>query len=307
MHCTLAKSLAFAGVGLHGGKPARMTLRPAPVGTGIRFLRVDVTDRDPLVQARWDAVVDTRLCTVIGNAAGVTVATVEHVMAALAGCGVDDALVDIDGPEVPIMDGSAQPFVDAILAGGLAFAPGPSQAIRVLAPVTVERGDARASLLPVGPMEDGLSLDVRIEFPDAAIGAQRVSFALTPGAFAEALADSRTFARLAEIEALRAAGLALGGGLHNAVVVDGARVLNRGGLRRADEFARHKALDAVGDLALAGAPIVGRYVGVKAGHALTNQLLRALFARPDAWRFEAAAPRALAPALSGAADRIAAE
>lgn len=307
MQCTLAKSLAFAGVGLHGGKPVRMILRPAPAGTGIRFLRVDVTDRNPLVAARWDAVEDTRLCTVIGNAAGVTVSTVEHVMAALAGCGVDNALIDIDGPEVPIMDGSAQPFVDAILAGGLACAPGPLQAIRILAPVTVERGDARASLVPVGPAEEGLSIDVAIAFPDPAIGAQRVAMDLTPGRFADALADCRTFARLAEIEALRAAGLAQGGGLHNAVVVDGPRVLNRGGLRRADEFARHKALDAVGDLALAGAPIVGRYVGVKAGHALTNQLLRALFARPEAWRFEAAAPRALTPSPIGAADRIAAE
>lgn len=309
MQRTLARSLAFAGVGLHGGRPVRMTLRPAPAGTGIAFLRVDVTERDPLVPARWDRVVDTRLCTVIGNAAGVTVSTVEHVMAALAGCGVDDALIDIDGPEVPIMDGSAQPFVDALLAGGLVAAPFPQRAIRILGPVTVERGDARATLLPAEPGQDGLRLELSIAFDDAAIGRQSFAMDLTPAGFIEAVADCRTFARLAEIESLRAAGLAQGGGLHNAVVVDGARVLNRGGLRRPDEFVRHKTLDAVGDLALAGAPIIGRYVGVKAGHALTNQVLQALFARPDAWRWEPASPRTLpAPLdLPRGPERIAAE
>ncbi len=306
MQATLSKSVSFTGVGLHGGKAARLAIRPAPAGTGIWFCRVDVTERDQMIPARFDAVSDTRLCTVLSNAAGVSVSTVEHVMAALSGCGVDNALIDIDGPEVPIMDGSAQVFVDAILTAGLAFDAAPRRALRILAPVMVERGDARAELHPA----DEFSMDFEIAFDDAAIGRQRHAMALRAGAFATELADCRTFTRLAEIEQLRAHGLALGGSLENAVVVDGARVLNPGGLRRPDEFVRHKMLDAVGDLALAGGPIVGRYVGSRAGHALTNVLLRALFARSDAWRWEPAAPRLdmSAPvARSVAAARMAAE
>jgi UDP-3-O-[3-hydroxymyristoyl] N-acetylglucosamine deacetylase len=302
MQSTLATSLRFDGVGLHGGRPTRMTIRPAPAGTGIVFHRIDVTDRDPIAPARWDAVVDARLCTVIANAAGVTVSTVEHVMAALYGLGVDNAAIDIDGPEVPIMDGSAAPFAAAILRAGLSWTAAPRRALRVLKPVTVERGDASATLRPA----DRLRVRFSIDFPDPAIGRQSCALTVTPRSFAAELADCRTFTRRAEVEALRAAGLALGGSLANAVVVDGAEVLNPEGLRRPDEFVRHKALDAVGDLALAGAPILGAFEGVKGGHALTNQLLRALFARADAWRWEPAAPRADAPAPL-AATVIAAE
>ena len=306
MQSTLSKSVSFTGVGLHGGKPARMAIRPAPAGAGVWFCRVDVSDRDQMIPARHDAVSDTRLCTVLTNPAGVSVSTVEHVMAALAGCGVDNALIDIDGPEIPIMDGSAQVFVDAIQTAGLAFTDTPRRALRILSPVMVERGDARAELHPA----DAFAMDFSIAFDDAAIGRQRHAMTLGADGFARDLADCRTFTRLAEIEQLRAHGLALGGSLDNAVVVDGARVLNPGGLRRPDEFVRHKMLDAVGDLALAGAPIIGRYVGDKAGHALTNTLLRALFARPDAWRWEPAAPRIDMPAHAArryAAQRIAAE
>jgi len=306
MQSTLSKSVSFTGVGLHGGKPARMAIRPAPAGAGVWFCRVDVSDRDQMIPARHDAVSDTRLCTVLANPAGVSVSTVEHVMAALAGCGVDNALIDIDGPEIPIMDGSAQVFVDAIQTAGLAFTDTPRRALRILSPVMVERGDARAELHPA----DAFAMDFSIAFDDAAIGRQRHAMTLGADGFARDLADCRTFTRLAEIEQLRAHGLALGGSLDNAVVVDGARVLNPGGLRRPDEFVRHKMLDAVGDLALAGAPIIGRYVGVKAGHALTNTLLRALFARPDAWRWEPAAPRIDMPVHAArryAAQRIAAE
>jgi len=306
MQSTLSKSVSFTGVGLHGGKPARMAIRPAPAGAGVWFCRVDVSDRDQMIPARYDAVSDTRLCTVLANPAGVSVSTVEHVMAALAGCGVDNALIDIDGPEIPIMDGSAQVFVDAIQTAGLSFTDTPRRALRILSPVMVERGDARAELHPA----DAFAMDFSIAFDDAAIGRQRHAMTLDADGFARDLADCRTFTRLAEIEQLRAHGLALGGSLDNAVVVDGARVLNPGGLRRPDEFVRHKMLDAVGDLALAGAPIIGRYVGDKAGHALTNTLLRALFARPDAWRWEPAAPRIDMPAHAArryAAQRIAAE
>jgi UDP-3-O-[3-hydroxymyristoyl] N-acetylglucosamine deacetylase len=290
MQGSIARSLTFQGVGLHGGKPVRMVVRPAAADTGVRFLRFDVTDRDPVVQARWDSVVDTRLCTVLGNAAGVTVGTVEHVMAALAAMGVDNAVIAIDGPEAPIMDGSSLPFVQAIAQAGVVPVRGARRAIRILRPVTVTRGDAAATLAPAADDARSLRVDFSIEFADAAIGRQSYALDVTADSFMAELADCRTFTRRVEIEALRKAGLALGGSLDNAVVVDGAHVLNRGGLRRPDEFVRHKALDAVGDLALAGAPIIGVYRGEKAGHALTNQLLHALFDQPAAWTWDEAAP-----------------
>ncbi len=292
MQSTLNRSVSFVGVGLHGGHPSRLTIRPAPAGTGIRFCRIDVADRDQIVPARWDAVCDTRLNTRIGNADGVTVSTVEHVMAALSGLGVDNARIDIDGPEVPIMDGSSKPFVEAILSVGLSFVDVPRRAIRVLKPVVVAMGDARAALRPADAFEVAFCID----FAEAAIGRQSVALAVTPESFAAGLADSRTFVRRPEIEALRAAGLARGGSLDNAVVVDEGAVLNPGGLRRSDEFVRHKALDAVGDLALAGMPIIGRYVGEKAGHGLTNALLRKLHAAPASFRIETVAGHPALPA-----------
>lgn len=293
MRSTVRTSVAFAGVGLHSGRPARLFVRPAPAGSGIRFMRLDVGDRDPIVPARWDAVGDTRLNTRIENAAGVTVSTVEHLMAALAASGVDDALIDLDGPETPIMDGSARAFAAGLRRVGLATQPGTRRAIRVTRPLSVEQGAARATLRPA----DRFELSFEIDFPDAAIGRQRFAFAPSPIGFLTELADCRTFCRLSEVEALRDAGLALGGTLENAVVVDGDRVLTPGGLRRPDEFVRHKALDAIGDLALAGAPILGRYEGVRAGHELNNALLRGLFARPDAWSW-IDAPEPFAPLLA---------
>jgi UDP-3-O-[3-hydroxymyristoyl] N-acetylglucosamine deacetylase len=294
MRSTVRTSVAFAGVGLHSGRPARMFVRPAPAGSGVRFMRLDVGDRDPIVPARWDAVADTRLNTRIENAAGVSVATVEHLMAALGSCGVDDALIDLDGPEVPIMDGSARAFAAGLRRVGLASQPGARLGLRVTRTVEVERDGARATLRPAARFE----LAFAIDFPDAAIGRQRFAFAPTPISFLTELADCRTFCRLGEVEALRAAGLALGGTLENAVVVDGDRVLSPGGLRRPDEFVRHKALDAIGDLALAGAPILGRYEGERAGHGLNNALLRALFAAPDAWAWDAAPEPAAEPLLA---------
>ncbi len=305
MQSTLNRSVSFTGVGLHGGQAVRMTLRPAPTGTGVRFCRIDVADRDQIVPARFDHVVDTRLNTRIGNAAGVTVSTIEHLMAALSAMGVDNALVDIDGPEVPIMDGSAKPYVEAIQSVGLSFTPAPRNAIRILRPGVVTRGEARAALRPAPRFEIAFG----IHFDEAAIGRQSTALPVTPARFAADLADARTFVRRSEIEALQAAGLARGGSLDNAVVVDGADVLNPGGLRRPDEFVRHKALDAVGDLALAGAPIIGRYVGERSGHGLTNELLRKLFATPNAFRMERAVehPAFPAPAEGAPAMAIAAE
>jgi len=300
MQTTLKREATLVGLGLHSGRPARMVLRPAAEG-GIRFRRVDVSDRDNLIPARWDLVSDTRLCTLLRNEAGVTVGTVEHLMAALAGTGVTHLEIDIDGPEVPIMDGSALRFVRAILRAGLAPLPGPLRAIRVLQPVRDVQGDVVAELVPA----DGLSIEFQIDFEDAAIGRQARRLAMENGAFLHELADCRTFCRREEVEAMRAAGLALGGTLDNAVVVDGGKVLNPGGLRRSDEFVRHKMLDALGDLALAGAPILGAYRGVRAGHGATNRLMRRLFATPAAYErvtLDAEAAARLPGAGVGAAD-----
>lgn len=280
MQTTLKREATLVGMGLHSGRPARLVLRPATEG-GIRFRRVDITDRDNIVPALYDHVTDTRLCSLLSNAAGVSVGTVEHVMAALAGTGVTHALIDIDGPEVPIMDGSAQRFVRAILKAGLAPVAGPLRAIRILETVRDVQGDVIAELSPA----DRLSIDFEIDFTDAAIGHQARAMTMENGTFVHELADCRTFCRAAEVEAMRKAGLALGGTLENAVVVDGDRVLSPGGFRRADECVRHKMLDALGDLALAGAPILGAYRGVRAGHGATNRLLRKLFATPGAWEW----------------------
>lgn len=277
-----------------------MVLRPATEG-GIRFRRVDVTDRDNVIPARFDLVSDTTLCTLLTNAAGVSLGTVEHVMAALAGTGVTHALIDIDGPEVPIMDGSSLRFVQAILRTGLRTVSGDLVAIRVLKPVRVGDDNVWAELRPA----ETLSIDFEIEFADEAIGHQTRAMSMVNGAFVHELADCRTFCRRVEVEMMQSRGLALGGSLDNAIVVEGADVLNPGGLRRADEFVRHKMLDALGDLALAGAPILGAYRGVKAGHGVTNRLLRALFATPGAFEYvtlDAEAARQLPGAGVGSAD-----
>ncbi len=277
---TIKSAVSFAGTGLHSGRPVRLTVHPASAEYGIWFRRTDVTDRDPMIPARWDAVETAPLCTRLVNGAGVSVSTVEHIMAALAGCGIHNALIEVDGPEVPILDGSAAPFVAGFIARGTQRLRAPIRAIRVLEPVEVRQGDALARLDPAPALE----IDFRIEFPDAAIGAQAKSLHMGNGAFVRELCDSRTFCRQSDVEAMHSQGLALGGNLENAVVVDGAHILSPGGLRHADEAVRHKMLDALGDLALASGPILGRYTGIRAGHAMTNQLLRALFARPDAYR-----------------------
>ncbi len=277
---TLKSSISFIGTGLHTGRPVRMTLRPSAAEMGIWFRRTDVTDRDGLVPARFDAVIASELSTKIANDAGVEVSTIEHVMAALAGTGVHNALIEIDGPEVPIMDGSAAPFVKAILSRGLRELDAPIRAIEVLKPVTVTHNGARASLSPA----HGLHMAFEIDFTDTAIGHQVMTLDMANGTFVHELCDSRTFCRNADVEAMRGKGLILGGTLDNAVVVDGHRVLTPGGLRHQDEPVRHKMLDALGDLALAGAPLLARYDGHRAGHALTNRLLRALFSDPTAFR-----------------------
>lgn len=257
-----------------------MTVHPASADYGIWFRRTDITDRDALIPARWDAVVPSRLCTLVANAAGVSVSTIEHVMAALAGCAIHNALIEIDGPEVPILDGSAEPFVRGFLFKGIRPQAAPVRAIRVLDAVEVSDGEAVARLEPA----DMLEIDFRIDFAEPVIGTQEKRLVMANGVFVRELSDSRTFCRMSDVETMRANGLALGGTMENAVVFDATRVLSPGGLRHSDEPVRHKMLDALGDLALAGAPILGRYTGIRAGHALTNRLLRALFARPEAFR-----------------------
>ncbi len=300
MQTTLRNDVVFEGAGLHSGALARLRLRPAPAGHGIVFRRSDLPVGTGEIPALWSHAVQTPLNTRIETAEGVSVATIEHVMAALAGCGVHNVLAEIDGPEVPILDGSARQFVEGILKAGVRRLTAPLEVIEIREAVEVRRGGAVARLSPA----TSLQIDFAIEFPDAAIGAQHRTLGMANGAFVRDLADSRTFCRLADVKAMQAHGLALGGTFENAVVVDGDRVLSPGGLRHADEAVRHKMLDALGDLYTAGAPILGRYTGVRAGHALTNALLRELFARPDSWRRVTCSPT-MAGRLPGAGVGIA--
>ncbi len=280
MQHTLKAPVVFHGVGLHSGAATRMVLHPAQPGHGIRFRRVDIELGNAVIPAVWSKVDRSPLCTRLVNEAGVSVSTVEHIMAALAGCGVNNVLIEIDGPEVPILDGSSAPFVRGIMARGVRSQAAPVLAREILKPVTVELDGARASLLP----SENFEIEFHIDFEDQAIGRQSKVLDMRNGAFARELCDSRTFCRRADVDAMHDHGLALGGTLDNAVVVDGDQVLSPGGFRYADEAVRHKMLDALGDLALAGGPILGRYVGERSGHSLTNTLLRELFATPGAVR-----------------------
>ncbi|WP_165188079.1 UDP-3-O-acyl-N-acetylglucosamine deacetylase [Caulobacter soli] len=280
---TVAGPVIFAGVGLHTGSHVRVAVRPAPVDAGVVFVRTDVHDRDNRVPVSPDAVCQTQLGTVINNAADVRVSTIEHLMAALAALAIDNCVVELDGPEVPIMDGSSEPFVQILDRAGRRKQEAARRYIEILAPVVVEEGDKLASLSPC----DRFEVAFEIAFNSKAIGRQRVDLAVDEESFRAELSDCRTFGFVRDVEALRAIGLARGGSMENAVVIDGDRVLNPEGLRRPDEFVRHKALDAVGDLYVLGAPIIGRFEGVLAGHGLNNAIVRALMANPSAWRMRA--------------------
>jgi UDP-3-O-[3-hydroxymyristoyl] N-acetylglucosamine deacetylase len=275
---TLASPIHCVGIGLHSGQRTALSLHPAPAGSGIVFRRTDLGIDIP---ARFDRVNETRLCTVIGEP-GAQVSTIEHLMAALAGAGIDNALIEVDGPEVPILDGSADGFVFLIDCAGRTTQAAVRRRLEVLHPVRVEDGEAFAELRPND--SDSLEIALSIAFAAPAIGRQALSLTMGDDVFRSELARARTFTQADEVAAAQAAGLARGGSLDNAIVVDGERVLNPGGLRMADEFVRHKILDAFGDLALAGAPISGRLVAHKSGHRLNNRLLRALFADLSAWR-----------------------
>lgn len=277
---TLRNPIGCVGTGLHSGAKVALTLHPAGPDTGIRFRRYDRAGVAP-IPARFEWVRDTTLCTHLGEPERPSVATVEHLLAALAACEIDNALIEVGGPEVPIMDGSAQPFVFLIECAGTVEQDRPRRYIEVLKPVAVTARGKSARLEP----DDGFSLDAEISFDHALIRKQRLQLDFSPDAFKLEVARARTFGFAEDLEDLWSRGLALGGSLKNAVVVSRERVLNEEGLRFADEFVRHKLLDAVGDLSLAGAPMIGRYVGRCAGHALHNKLLRALFADRSAWRY----------------------
>jgi UDP-3-O-[3-hydroxymyristoyl] N-acetylglucosamine deacetylase len=290
MQRTLKAAIDCVGIGLHSGHRVALTLRPAPANHGIVFRRRDLGADIP---ARFDLVADSRLCTVLAHPtiAEARIGTVEHLMAALHGIGITNALIEVDGPELPILDGSAASFVFLADCAGTMEQEAPAPAIEVLRPVRVEGPEGSyAELAPAGEADaPGLHARISIDFTARAIGAQAIALHLTPAAFRAELAAARTFTQLSEVEAMQAAGLALGGSLDNAVVVDGDRVLNPGGMRMEREFVRHKLLDAVGDLALAGAALHGRLRAHRPSHRLNNALLHSLFADAANWRVRTAA------------------
>jgi UDP-3-O-[3-hydroxymyristoyl] N-acetylglucosamine deacetylase len=297
---TIAGPVLCAGVGVHGGAHARLAMRPAPADHGIVFVRSDLdagaSGLDNRIAALAANLAATHLGTTLRNAAGAEIATIEHLLAACAGLEIDNLLVEIDGPEIPILDGSAAPFVELFEAAGRRSQNAPQRLIRVLSPIEVATEAGSAALLPERG-SDALTLDAAIRYRDAAIGVQKLCFALTPSAFVAEIAGARTYGFLADLDRMRAAGRGLGASLQNSVVIEAGRILNPEGLRFADEFVRHKILDAIGDLALAGAPIAGRYVADRPGHALNALLVRALAKSRRAWRWETPAAEALAAAV----------
>ncbi len=281
LQTTLKNKISCSGVGLHTGRVVNMTLCPAAAESGIIFKRSDVTGKSPFIQGRYDKVTETRLGTTVSNDDGVKVSTVEHLLSALSGCGVNNVIIDLDGPEIPVMDGSAAPFVFLIECAGLKTLQAPKRILKILKTVRIEDGDKFASLSP----GEGFEIQFEIDFDSKAIGKQMRSVRLNKTLFKTEIARARTFGFTHEVEALRKAGLALGGSADNAVVIDHDTIVNPNGLRYQDEFVRHKILDAIGDLYLAGGEIQGVYTGYKSGHTLNNALLRKLFEDRTAYEF----------------------
>jgi UDP-3-O-[3-hydroxymyristoyl] N-acetylglucosamine deacetylase len=277
---TLREQVTVSGIGVHSGLPVNLTLNPADADTGVVFCRTDADGREREVRADYRAVTATELATVLGDESGVLCSTAEHILAALRGLGVDNALVEIDGPEVPIMDGSAAPFVAAIDQVGLKTLSSARRYIKVLKPVSVAKGESFGELRPA---ESGFRLDIEINFDSVLIGRQSIALDLTPDSFRSELSRARTFGFMKDVSALWSAGKALGASFENTLVLSDNRILNSEGLRYQDEFVRHKALDAVGDLALAGAPIIGAYRSVRGGHRLNHAVLVALMSDPSAY------------------------
>ena len=279
---TLKNRISCTGVGLHSGVAVSMTLHPALPDTGVVFHRSDVDPGAARVSAQWQNIRAGTLCTTLGNDAGTTVGTVEHLMAAMSGCGVDNVLVELNGPEVPVMDGSAEPFVHLAECAGTVAQDAPRRYLRVLKRIDVVEGDRHMAMAPA----DEFRVRFEIDFQSPAVARQSCGLAVTERSFKENIGRARTFGFAGDVNKLRARGYARGGTLENSVVVDGETILNNGGLRYEDEFVRHKILDVVGDMYLAGAPLLAEVVGVRSGHSLTHRLLRTLFADDGAWRLE---------------------
>jgi UDP-3-O-[3-hydroxymyristoyl] N-acetylglucosamine deacetylase len=280
---TLQDHVTVAGIGVHSGSPVALTLHPAEADSGIVFLRCGRDgERDRELKAHFRAVTATEFATVLGDRDGPAVSTTEHVLAALQGLGVDNAVVEVDGPEVPIMDGSAAPFVAAIDQVGIAALTAPRRCIQVLKQVRIAQGDSYGELRP---HPRGLRVETEIDFKHPMIGRQSIAIDVEPDAFRRELARARTFGFMRDVAKLWSAGYALGASFENTVVVADNRVLNPEGLRFHDEFVRHKAVDAIGDLALCGAPLIGAYRSVRGGHKLNNAVLTALMADASAWTY----------------------
>ena len=277
---TLSQSVVMTGVGVHSGAPVSITLHPADAETGINF-SVLKDGKEVEIQAHCDFIKNLTLCTILGSDCGAVVATVEHLMSALRGLSIDNVLVEIDNGEVPIMDGSVMPFVRAIEEVGLKDLDAPRSFIKVLKPIRVEENGCWGELLPY----NGFKLDIEIDFETPAIGRQRFSSDINPGVFREELAGARVFGFLNDIEGLWSAGRALGASLENTIAIDNDKVINREGLRWNDEFVRHKALDALGGLALAGAPLLCSYKSYRGGNALNTKVIMALLADKDAFTY----------------------
>ncbi len=299
---TLKNAINCSGVALHSGVKVAMSLHPAPADTGVVFVRTDIgasgldtavdaaadTDSPAELPARWDTVSDTVMSTTVQNDAGVKVATIEHLMAALAGCGIDNVRVELDGPEVPIMDGSSAPFVFLIECAGVQPQQARRRSVRVLRRIEIDDGERRAVLLP----SDGFTVSVEIDFDSPAIAEKAGYFDLHNGGFKRDICRARTFGFECEVDRLMNLGLAQGGSLDNAVVVGrDDEIMNEGGLRYVDEFVRHKVLDCVGDLYLAGGPILGHFAGQRTGHTSNNQILRKLFSDPANWEYSYEVPQ----------------
>jgi UDP-3-O-[3-hydroxymyristoyl] N-acetylglucosamine deacetylase len=299
MQTTLRRQTALSGVGVHSGEMVHMTLLPAEAGCGVSFTRTDLEDgRSIPADHRFVCTTDHSTSIAMN---GASIATIEHLMAALSALEVDNAVIEVDGPELPVMDGSSAAFIDAVDQAGIVTLPAPRRYIKVLKPVRAEVGRSVGELRPY----DGTRIEIEIDFEHGAIGRQVFAADIDPAVFRRELGRARTFGFLADVEKMWANGLALGASLENSIVIGPEKVINPDGLRFADEFVRHKALDALGDLALAGAPILGRYRSYRGGHKLNKRVLEELFADPDAWTFVESPVRAEAgygelPALVGA-------
>ena len=278
---TVKNAIHCRGVGLHSGAKTSLVLRPAPPDSGIVFQRTDAAGAGAAIAADWRNAVESSLCTTLTNGEGISIGTVEHLMAACAGAELDNVVVELDGPEVPIMDGSAAPFLVLIECAGLVEQDAARRAIKILKPVQIGDESRSAALIP----DHGFSMSFEIDFASKAVSRQDMSLVVDAESFKAELARARTFGFLQDLDRMRAAGLARGGSLDNAIVVSGDAILNEGGLRYADEFVRHKLLDALGDLYLIGHPIVGAFSAHKSGHALNNQLVRQVLAQRDAWEW----------------------